>query len=586
MILCAAVANKLAFIGTWRRSVLGTLLVTLGAVVLSACASLDPAKAPLDPADSIYIDGNIITADGPFSIVQAVAVRSGKFVAVGTSAEIREYSDAHTRVIDLHGKTVIPGIMDSHSHMSGAGTAATAAQVIEAKTVAQAQSIISEFMKVKKIPAGRWVQTSRWHPPSQLKEQRYLSRQELDAIAPDNPVFVQTVGHFAMVNTRALAIAGIGPDTKDPVGGKIYRDSAGEATGLLEETAIDLVEKQIPSPTFEELVAQTIAAQRIYNRSGITSTIDAAMSEEQIRVYFTVAQRNEASVRTGTKWLTRATSSKEFVELLKGAKFKDNSGNDWVRTAGIKMFADGGMSLKSAYIRDAYADDPHNHGTLAVDPEVYKANVRLANKYGWRVGTHVVGDAAIDLALDAYEDADRDQSIKDRRFVLIHASLITPEQALRAKRLGVRVDAQNVFMWDKAATVERFMGPSLAGRAVPTKLLLDTLGIEGTAAGTDNPVNILNPFIGLYIMVTRKDPRGHVYGADQAVTREEALRLYTNAGPYYTFEEKKKGSIEVGKFADFVVLSADYLTVPLEQIKDIKPLQTIVNDKVVYDATN
>jgi predicted amidohydrolase YtcJ len=155
---------------------------------------------------------------------------------------------------------------------------------------------------------------------------------------------------------------------------------------------------------------------------------------------------------------------------------------------------------------------------------------------------------------------------------------------MRAKRLDVRVDFQNIFMWDKAATVERFMGPKLANRAIPSKLLLDTLGYEAAAAGTDNEVNILNPFVGLYVMVTRKDPRGHVYGADQALTREQALRLYTNAGPYYTYEEHKKGSIEPGKFADMVVLSADYLTVPDEEIKAIRPLQTIVDGKVVYDA--
>jgi predicted amidohydrolase YtcJ len=428
------------------------------------------------------------------------------------------------------------------------------------------------------------VQTSRWHPPSQLKEQRYLTRQELDAVAPNNPVYVQTVGHFAMANTKALELAGITRDTKNPVGGKIYRDANGDATGLLEETSIDLVTNKLPNPTFEELVTQTIAAERIYNRSGITSTVDAAVSEEQIRVYFTVAERQLASVRTAVMWLSRAASAAEFEQTLKAAKYKDNSGNDWVRTAGIKIISDGGMSLKSAYIRDAYADDPHNHGMLALDPIVYKQNVRLANKYGWRIGTHAVGDAAIDLVLDGYEGASNDDSIKNKRFILIHGSLITPDQIVRAKKLGVRVDAQNIFMWDKAATVERFMGPTLANRAVPTKLLMDTLGCEGTAAGTDNPVNILNPFIGMYIMVTRQDPRGKVYGADQAVTREQALRLYTNAGPYYTFEEQKKGAIEVGKFADMVVLSADYLSVPEAEIKNIKPLQTIVNDKVVYDA--
>jgi hypothetical protein len=564
-----------------------TMLKTIAALsavaALAACANQGGSQAT-QAADTVYLNGKVITADRAFTIAQAVAVKDGKFVGVGSSAQMRAFVGAGTRTVDLQGRTMIPGLTDSHSHMNNAGAAETTAQMIGAKTVAEAQAAIAAFIKARKVPPGEWVQTSRWHPPSQLKEQRYLTRRELDAVSPDNPLFVQTVGHFAMANTRALALAGIGRDTKDPVGGKIFRDANGDATGVLEETAIELVEARLPTPSFEERVAQTIAAQRIYNRSGITSTIDAAVDEEQIRAYFTAAERKQASVRTGTMWRPFAASAAEFEALLKAAKYKDNSGNDWVRTAGIKMVADGGMTLKSAYIRDAYADDPHNHGTLATDPEVYKQNVRLAHKYGWRVGTHVVGDAAVDLALDAYEAADRERSLSGERFVLIHASLIRPEQVLRAKKLGVRIDAQNIFMWDKAATVERYMGRRLADRAVPTRLLLDTLGYEGTAAGTDNPVNVLNPFIGMYIMVTRKDPRGQVYGADQAITREQALRLYTNAGPYYTFEEKKKGSIEVGRLADMVVLSADYLTVPEAQIKDIVPLQTIVDGKVVYDA--
>jgi predicted amidohydrolase YtcJ len=556
-----------------------SIAVASAAVALVSCANMGATNA-----DTVYLNGKVITADKAFSIAQAVAVKDGKFVGVGSSDDMRKYVASGTRVVDLQGKTVIPGLMDSHSHMNGAGTAETTAQVLPAKTVAEAQTIIAAFIKTKNVPTDHWVQTSRWHPPSQLKEQRYLTRQELDAVSAAHPIFVQTVGHFAMANTRALELAGITRDTKDPVGGKIYRDAKGDATGVLEETAIDIVEKKIPRPSFEELVTQTIAGERVYNRAGITSTIDAAMDEQQMQVYFTVAERRQATVRTGLKWLTRAGSAAEFEQALKAAKFKDNTGNDWVRTAGIKMFADGGMTLKSAYIRDVYADDPHSHGTLALDPAVYKENVRLANKYGWRVGTHAVGDAAVDLVLDAYEGANKDASIDGKRFIIIHGSLITLEQIQRAKRLGVRVDAQNIFMWDKAATVERYMGQKLADRAVPTKWLLDTLGYEGTAAGTDNPVNLLNPFVGMYIMVTRKDPRGHVYGADQAVTREQALRLYTNAGPYYTFEEKKKGSIEVGKLADMVVLSADYLTVPEEAIKAILPLQTIVDDKVVYDA--
>jgi predicted amidohydrolase YtcJ len=562
-----------------RRLFLKSAAASAGALALASCAS-----GPDTAADAVYTNGKIVTADRSFTIAQAVAVRNGRFMAVGANEDILKLAAPSTLRIDLAGKTVIPGLMDSHTHMDGAGTAETTAQVIRAKTVAEAQAIIADFIKAKQVPAGIWVQTSRWHPPSQLREQRYLTRQELDAVAPNNPLYVQTVGHFAMANTKALELAGITRATRDPVGGKIYRDASGEATGLLEETAIDLVTRKIPPKTFEEMIAQNIAAQRIYNRSGITSTVIGGLTEDQIRVYFEVAQRKQSTVRSGVMWRPRAGTAAEFVQALQQARFKDNTGNDWVRTAGIKLVSDGGMTLKSAYIRDAYADDPHNHGTLALDPNEYKKSVVLANRHGWRVGTHAVGDAAVDLVLDAYEGADKDRPIRGKRFIIIHGSLIAPDQVVRAKRLDVRVDFQNIFMWDKAATVERFMGAKLANRAIPSKLLLDTLGYGAAAAGTDNEVNILNPFVGLYVMVTRKDPRGHVYGADQALTREQALRLYTNAGPYYTFEEHKKGSIEPGKFADMVVLSADYLTVPEAQIKEIRPLQTIVDGKVVYDA--
>jgi len=553
-----------------------TSLATLSAI--TACVSLAPS------ADTVYVNGKIITVDKAFTIAQAVAVKDGKFVGVGTSDEMRRYASPTTRVVDLKGRAVIPGLMDSHTHMIGAGTAETRAPLFRAKTVAEAQAIIADFIRSKKVPPGEWVQTSGWHPPSQLREQRYLTRQEIDAVAPNNPVFVQTVGHFAMANTKALEIADITRSTRDPVGGKIFRDPNGDATGLLEETAIDLVEHKIPKPTFEQVVAQIVLAQRVYNQSGITSTIDAALSEEQMRAYFTVAQRKQASVRTGLMWRPSAATAQEFERALQAAQFKENQGDEWVRVSGIKIVSDGGMTLRSAYTRQAYAGEPSNHGTLALDPAAYKQSVLLANRHGWRVGTHAVGDAAVDLVLDAYAAADKDKSIKDSRYIIIHGSLMAREQIEHAKQLGVRVDAQNVFMWDKAAAVERNMGAALANRAVPSRWLVDILGIEATAAGTDNQVNILNPFVGLYIMVTRKDPTGKVYGADQALTREEALRLYTNAGPYYTFDERRKGSIEVGKLADMVVLSADYMSVADAQIKDIKPVLTIVDDKVVYAA--
>jgi predicted amidohydrolase YtcJ len=193
-----------------------------------------------------------------------------------------------------------------------------------------------------------------------------------------------------------------------------------------------------------------------------------------------------------------------------------------------------------------------------------------------------VGDLGVDQVLDAFEAADKEKSIRDRRFVLIHASLIRPEQMERAQRLGVRIDFQNVFMWDKAATVERFLGKATADRAVPTRTLIEKMGLNSLGAGTDFPVNPINPFLNMYIMVTRKDPNGNIYGSAEAITREQALRLYSSAASRYNFDEARKGTIEPGKLADIVVLSADYAAVPEEQIKDIKADLTLVGGKVVF----
>lgn len=559
------------------RQVAVTALVVAAGLLATACAH----HAAVEP-DVAYVNGKIVTVDKNFSIAQAVAIKDGAFVAVGSDERIRRLLAPRTKVVDLQGRTAVPGLMDAHTHMDGAGTVETTAQVIKARTVAEAQAIISDFIRTKAIPAGQWVQSSRWHPPSQLKEQRYLTREELDAVAPDHPVYVQTVGHFAMANSKALAAAGITRDTPDPVGGKIHRDASGEPNGVVESAALQLVEKVIPPPTFEQRVAQNIAGQRVYNRSGITSTVVAGLNEDQIKAYFAVAERGQSTVRAGMFWRFPADTVQDFGARLKSAPFKDGQGGDWARLAGIKLVSDGGMTLKSAYIRGSYANEPGNHGMVAVDPDTYVRMVRVANSNGWRVHTHAVGDAAVDLTLKAYASADADSSIAGRRFSVVHGSLVAADQIETARSLDVRIDAQNAFMWDKAGTVERYMGPLLAHRAVPTRRLLDVLGMQRTSAGTDNEVNLLNPFIGMYLMVTRKDPRGIVYGADQKISREEALRLYTNAGPYLTFEEKRKGSIEVGKLADMVILSADYLSVPEEKIKDIVATETIVGGRSVY----
>jgi predicted amidohydrolase YtcJ len=552
--------------------------IAIGASVLPAVAQQSDPNAP----QVVLTGGKILTLDGQSTIAQALAIRDGKILAVGSDAAIKPLAGPQTRVIDLAGKSVVPGLIDTHAHFKAAGLGDYVVNLGGAKDVAGALDLIRAFV-AKKQP-GAWITTGGWHPPSQLAEKRYLTRQELDSVSPNNPVYLRTVGHFSMANSLALQKAGISKSTPDPAGGAFERDASGDINGVLVETAIPLVENIVPPYTEDEELRQYRLAEAALNRLGITSVVEGATSARDTQILQKLALAGDATVRVGTMFRPEPPAdSAGWDAIMSGNGATSGFGDDWLKLGGIKIFYDGGMTLKTAMMREAYPDSHDDyHGIAQVTPERLKQLVSIANLRGWRVGVHVVGDLGVDQVLDAFEAADKEKSIKDRRFVLIHASLIRPEQMERARRVGARIDFQNAFMWDKAATVARFLGRPTADRAVPTRTLIEKMGLENLGAGTDFPVNPLNPFLTMYIMVTRKDPAGQVYGASEAIGREQALRLYTSAASRYMFEETRKGTLEAGKLADLVVLSADFMTVPDDQIKDITADMTMVGGKIVF----
>ena len=551
-------------------------ILALSALLNAGCAAVSQLPNPA----TILHGGKVVTLDKRSSIAQAVAIRDGKFTAVGSDAEVKRLAGPGTRMVDLGGRTVIPGLNDTHTHFKAAGLALYTVNLRGAKTVPEALEAIRTFAAKKK--PGEWVVGGAWHPPSQLAEKRYLTRQEIDSAAPNNPVYLPTVGHFVMANSRALALARIDKGTPNPEGGVIERDAAGEATGVLVGPAIQLLTRAVPDWTREEQLGQYRESMRILNSHGITSTIDGGLDMNDVRVLKEMAGTGQQTLRVAVMY--RPPVPKDLAQWEEAMKAGGDpaAGDEWVRFAGVKLGFDGGMTLRTAHTRNPYPDDPKYHGLTYMSFERLKELAEISDRHGWRVGVHVVGDKAVDLALAAFESLDKARPIAGKRFVLIHASLMQRDQMERARRLGLRADVQNVFMWDKAATVERFLGKETANRAVPTRTLIEVMGIENVGAGTDFPVNVIDPFLGMYIMVTRKDPRGVVYGAGEAITREQALRLYTSSGAYYSFEEKIKGTIEPGKLADLVVLSEDLFTVPAESIKDVKAVTTMVGGKVVY----
>ncbi|RTE89397.1 amidohydrolase [Bradyrhizobium sp. LVM 105] len=549
---------------------------------IASIANVAAQQLELTAPDLVLINGKVLTLDDQSTITEAVAVADGKILATGTSASMKALAGARTRMLDVAGKTVIPGLIDTHTHFKAAGLGDYVVIMGRAKTVAEALEAIRAFA-VKKKP-GEWIVGGAWHPPSQLAEKRYLTRQEIDSVAPNNPVYLRTVGHFSMANTMALQRVGVDKTTEDPSGGKFERDADGELTGVLVETAIDRVEKAVPPWTDDDEMRQFTIAQGFLNSFGITSAVEGATEPRDIRTLQKLAAAGKATLRTGVMFRPEPPADLTAWEaIMSGNGASSGFGDDWVKFAGIKIFYDGGMTLKTALMRDVYPDSHDNyHGVAQQTPERLRQLISICNRYDWRVGVHVVGDLGIDQVLDALEAVDKEKSIRNRRFVLIHASLIRPEQMERAQKLGARVDFQNAFMWDKATTVERFLGKATADRAVPTRTLIEKMGLDSLGAGTDFPVNPINPFLNMYVMVTRKDPSGNVYGSAEAITREQALRLYTSAASRYTFDEARKGTIAPGKLADMVVLSADYTAVPEAQIKDIKADMTLVGGKVVF----
>jgi predicted amidohydrolase YtcJ len=553
--------------------------------IIAGCALSEHAaaqQADLNSPDLVLVGGRILTMDSRSSVAEALAVRDGKILAVGSDAAVRPIAGPQTRVIDLAGKTVVPGLIDTHAHFGAAGLSDYVVNLGPAKSVAGALELLKAFVARKK--PGEWIITGGWHPPSQLAEKRYLTRQEIDSVAPNNPVYLRTVGHFAMANSLALQKAGIDKTSPNPSGGSFEKDASGELTGVLVETAIPLVENLVPPFTEDEEIRQYKIAEGVLNSYGITSVVEGATSARDTRTLQKIALSNAATLRVGLMYRPEPPAELSAWEaIMSGSGATSGFGDDWLKFGGIKIFYDGGMTLRTAMMRDVYPDSHDNYRGIAQQtPERLKQLVSIANKSNWRVGVHVVGDLGVDQVLDAFEAADKEKSIRDRRFILIHASLIRPEQMDRARALGVRVDFQNVFMWDKAATVERFLGKATADRALPTKTLIDRMGLDNLGAGTDFPVNPINPFLNIYIMVTRKDPNGNVYGASEAISREQALRLYTSAASRYMFDEGRKGTLETGKLADLAVLSADIMSIPEDQIKDIKADMTMVGGKVVF----
>ncbi|UCH57250.1 MAG: amidohydrolase [Candidatus Bathyarchaeota archaeon] len=539
-------------------------------------------------ADLLLLNGRIVTVDPDFRMVEAVAVLEGRILAVGRSDELKVLVGDGTEVIDLKGKMVLPGLIDSHLHMLSTGVALTQINCRTPPMRSISDLIAAVRERASEAEHGEWIQGRGWDQVK-LAEHRNPTRWDLDEVAPDNPVILtRTCGHVVVVNSKALEIAGIDRDTPQPMGGIIVKRDDGEPTGLLKESpAYIQVKKHIPPRGLEENAKAIRLASKTFSEAGLTSVIEAGIELLEMQAYQKVAEEEGLTVRVNVmlrgRLRSREESVEESVQRIRDFTMRTGYGNDLLRFLGLKLLIDGGIGGRTALLREPYEDEPNNYGILTMPEEDLQRRVDAGNLAGMMVGVHCAGGKAMDIVLKAFEETDKLKPIKGRRYSIIHAYQPSEENFKACRRLGITVASQPSFLYYLGESFYENVGRERSSWLKPHRAWIDE-GIV-VASGTDSPVTPYHPFPSLWASIARRTEINDVQvGTEQCITREEAIRFYTINGAYLTFEEDIKGSIEPGKLVDMIVIDRDILTCPLDDIKDTRVLRTILGGKTVFEA--
>jgi hypothetical protein len=549
------------------------LYVAAGVLLLTSVVSAQ--RTALDPPDAIYQNGKIITVDSGSRIAEAFAVRDGRFMAVGRNDDIGAMAGPETRRIDLRGRAVIPGLMDNHNHQYH--VALLALRGVDMQGVPSLAEMLNRLRRAaERQPDGTLFTSSGWDP-DEFPEKRAPTRAELDAIASDRPVVVFESRGRVHVNRAALERLGFTREKKLVGRVTVAADASGEPGSLLTGSpaaVLNLMAAIVPPPTLDEKksIIEKIQAQQ--HAMGLTGIRELQIHPDVMRAYFELRRENRLTMRTSVGLEVNAGEEDRLEQMLSAWGVGPGFGDEWLRLDGIAEYNPGEQ------VREPYVDREGSEiGELRLPEERFRQAILTINRLGWRPAIHITGDRTLDLVLDAYEAADRERSIRDRRWIVEHIPLVHRDQMERMKRLGVVVSAQ-FQPYAGAENMRRRLGPDRTERALPMRELLDQgLVVSG---GSDWPGAPNNPFVNIYYYVTRNTLRAGTVGAAQKISRLEALRVMTLNNAYMTFEEDTKGSIEPGKLADFVVLSDDVLTVPEQQLLSITPLMTVVGGRQVF----
>jgi hypothetical protein len=526
------------------------------------------------PADLVLVSAKIWTGDLRNPEAEALAVRGGKIVAVGSNKQIEPFKGPETKVLDAKWRRVVPGMIDCHTHMSMGGLDLLAMDLRKTKDPAEFTSTVAAY--AKKQPPGVWLTDGAWDH-MQWNPVRLPTKADLDPATGDHPTCLSRQdGHMMVCNTLALRAGNVTRDTPNPSGGVIVKDEKGEPTGVLKDTAMDLVWKQRPERTLQEITAGLRAANKHAGQNGVTSVQDLAGSPLDVLGWDALRLNGEQTVRVNYRPLLQTWP--------KPLETKKNLVNDeWLRIGGVKAFMDGALGAGTALMFAPWDDDPGNSGVAMPEVEGMEDRIAAADAAGMQVEVHAIGDKANAMILDIYERVAKKNGPKDRRFRIEHAQHLRQQEIPRFAAQGVIPSMQPYHAVDDGRWADRKLGKERAKGTYAFRSLLDAKA--ALAFGSDWDVAPLSPILGIAAAVTRatidgKQPGGWV--PEQKITAEEALRAYTVTAAYAAFEEKEKGSLESGKLADFVILSDDVLRVPPQQIEKIQVDTTVVGGKVVY----
>jgi predicted amidohydrolase YtcJ len=564
------------------------LLVSLF-LILFSIPPLMASDAPPQPADMIIINARVYTVNPQQKWAEAIAVRGDKIIAVGERKQVEALRGPATKEIDAQGRLLLPGFTDCHIHFMDGSLGLTRVDLNGATTVAEIQKRVKAYADAH--PKEPWIQGMGWTYPT-FAPSGLPNKKTLDDVVPDRPVYLIAFdGHSSWANSKALAMAGIDRNTPDPPNGKIVRDENGDATGALKEAAGDLVGSKTPVPTRTERLDALRKGIHEANRVGLTRVHSAGQDFEYLDLYNELRNHGELTLRFYIAYfLDPPGLTPQSNALIENARRQYNSNDDWIAGGAVKTMLDGVIEAHTAAMLAPYTDDPTQSGKLFWDPDKYKATIADLDARGLQIFTHAIGDKAVRLALDAYQNAAAVNHTKDARPRIEHIETITAEDIDRFGKLGVIASMQPLHSYPDDDTLgiwSRNIGPDRASRAWVWRSIQQKGG--ALAFGSDWPVVTLNPWPGVQTALTRQTSEGNPPGGfipQQRLSLEDTIRGYTLGAAFAGRREKTEGSLEPGKLADFILLDRDLFKIEPSEIGKTEVLLTMAGGKIVYQSPN